>query len=135
MNRTAVAKELLAIAKDLLAMDFPTQDAYDKYMKEHPDADKSLHTVKETKKDESSKGETTKKDEPKKEDVPEHLKGLDEEMALGKDRFGDGFADAIRKRIKNIGELKDDKGIPEDERDMYQKRWERGQAMLKKLKG
>ena len=37
-----------------VAMEFPTQDAMDKYLKEHPDADKSLHTVKETKKEEKS---------------------------------------------------------------------------------
>jgi hypothetical protein len=49
MNREAVANELLRIAEDLMAMDFPTQDAYDKYLKEHPDADKSKHHVKETK--------------------------------------------------------------------------------------
>ena len=46
----SMAKDLLAMAKDLLAMEFPTQDALDKYLKEHPDADKSLHKVKETKK-------------------------------------------------------------------------------------
>ena len=51
MNKAFVAKELLAIAKELVAMDFPTQDAMDKYLKEHPDADKSLHHVKETKKE------------------------------------------------------------------------------------
>ena len=59
-NRPAVARELLAIARNLMAMEFPTQDAYDKYMKEHPDADKSLHRVVETKK------EPVKKEEPKK---------------------------------------------------------------------
>jgi hypothetical protein len=50
MNRVAVAKELVAIARELQAIEFPTQDAYDKYMKEHPDADKSLHEVVEKKK-------------------------------------------------------------------------------------
>ena len=49
MDRIAVARELLAIARELEAMEFPTQDAYDKYMREHPDADKSLHRVVETK--------------------------------------------------------------------------------------
>lgn len=33
------------------AMEFPTQDAMDKYLKEHPEADKSNHKVVETKKD------------------------------------------------------------------------------------
>ena len=32
MNKTLVAKELLAIAR-MIAIEFPTQDAYDKYMK------------------------------------------------------------------------------------------------------
>jgi hypothetical protein len=50
MDRILVAKELIKIAKNLLAIEFPTQDAYDKYMKEHPDADKSKHRVVETKK-------------------------------------------------------------------------------------
>ena len=45
MNRTAVAKELVAIAKLLVGMDFPTQDAYDKYMKEHPKANRSNHKI------------------------------------------------------------------------------------------
>ena len=45
MNRELVAKELLSIARELVAIEFPTQDAYDKYMKDHPDADKSKHKV------------------------------------------------------------------------------------------
>ena len=36
---------LLKLARELLAMDFPTQDAMDKYLKEHPDADRSNHKV------------------------------------------------------------------------------------------
>lgn len=45
MNRQIVAKELLKIAKDLVAIDFPSQDALDKYLKAHPGADKSKHKV------------------------------------------------------------------------------------------
>ena len=37
--------------KSRRAMEFPTQDAMDKYLKEHPEADKSNHKVVETKKD------------------------------------------------------------------------------------
>jgi hypothetical protein len=51
VNKIAVAKELVAIARELQAIEFPTQDAYDKYMKDHPDADKSNHRVVETKKE------------------------------------------------------------------------------------
>ena len=46
MNRIAVAKELVRMAKSLLAIEFDTQEAYDDYIKAHPDADKSNHSVK-----------------------------------------------------------------------------------------
>ena len=46
MNR--IASELLMIAKELTAMEFPTQDALDKYLKDHPDANRSNHKVKKT---------------------------------------------------------------------------------------
>jgi hypothetical protein len=45
-----VARALLMVAKRLMAIDFPTQGAMDKYLKEHPDADKSNHKVVEQKK-------------------------------------------------------------------------------------
>ena len=50
MDRKVVANKLLKIAKSLLSMEFPTQDALDKYLKDHPDADRSNHRVVETKK-------------------------------------------------------------------------------------
>jgi len=86
MNRTLVAKELLAIAKELVAMEFPTQDAYDKYMKDHPDADKSLHTIKETKKEPAKKeeGPKNKPDERKIGDLGPFA-GDHVIMQLGKD--------------------------------------------------
>lgn len=40
-----VANELVLAAKELMATDFPSQEALDKYLKEHPDADKSQHHV------------------------------------------------------------------------------------------
>lgn len=61
MNEIAVARELLRVAKSLMAMDFPTQDAMDKYLKEHPDADKSNHKVVETKKEEAPEKEENKR--------------------------------------------------------------------------
>jgi len=79
MNRTLVAKELVKIARELVAMEFPTQDAYDKYMKEHPDADKSLHSVKETKK-EPAKQEKPAQRKPihiTRENLKEHLTFMD----------------------------------------------------------
>ena len=45
MDRKMVANELVAVAKALMAIDFKTQDAMDKYLKDHPDADKSRHKV------------------------------------------------------------------------------------------
>jgi hypothetical protein len=52
-KKLSIASELLLVAKELTAIEFPTQDAYDKYMKEHPDADKSLHRVTKTEKKEA----------------------------------------------------------------------------------
>jgi len=47
MDRVFVAAELLKVAKDLTAFEFPSQAALDAYMKDHPGADKSKHKVKE----------------------------------------------------------------------------------------
>jgi hypothetical protein len=44
-SKKMVAGELLKIARAVMAMDFPTQDAFDKYMKDHPDANRSNHKV------------------------------------------------------------------------------------------
>ena len=52
-----------SVARELVAIEFPTQDAYDKYMKDHPDADKSNHRVVEQKK------EPAKKDKSKPREV------------------------------------------------------------------
>jgi len=48
MNRKLVASELLKVAQDLVAIDFPTDEAMKKYLDEHPDADKSNHKVVKT---------------------------------------------------------------------------------------
>jgi len=45
MNRRQAAQEVLRVAKDLSAMDFPTKDALEKYLHDHPGADKSRHVV------------------------------------------------------------------------------------------
>lgn len=47
MNKIAI--KLMKIAKSVLAIDFPSQEAFDKYLKEHPDADRSNHSVVEFK--------------------------------------------------------------------------------------
>lgn len=43
--KTELVKVAKKIAKELVSVDFQTQDAYDKYMHEHPDADKTNHRV------------------------------------------------------------------------------------------
>lgn len=60
MGNELVAQELVRVAKELMAIDFPTKAEYDKYLKDHPDADRSNHRVVETKK------APAKKEEPKK---------------------------------------------------------------------
>jgi len=50
MNEIGVARELVRIVRTLMAsdrraMDFPDQKSLDRYLKEHPDADKSKHRV------------------------------------------------------------------------------------------
>jgi hypothetical protein len=94
MNEMAVARELLRVAKELMSMDFPTQDAMDKYMKEHPDADKSNHKVVETKKEEPAKKEETKKEEPAKKDEPKKEHHPIVQRALGREQH-----------VVNIGQL------------------------------
>lgn len=56
MNKKLVAEELLKVAKNLLSMEFDSQEALDKYLKDHPGADKSNHTVKKHEKSMTSKG-------------------------------------------------------------------------------
>jgi len=55
MNRIKVAQELVLLAKSLISMDFPTEEAMKKYLEEHPGADRTLHRVKETRKDDEKK--------------------------------------------------------------------------------
>lgn len=55
-----VASELLVVARDLLAMDFPNQDSYSEYMDAHPDADPSNHKVVKKEKSPAKKEEPAK---------------------------------------------------------------------------
>jgi hypothetical protein len=48
MDRQLIARELRAIARELVGFEFPSKDALEKYLKEHPDADRRLHTVKQS---------------------------------------------------------------------------------------
>ena len=46
MNRKKLAKEIMKVADILLGMEFKTEDAMEKYLKKHPDAEKRNHSVK-----------------------------------------------------------------------------------------
>jgi hypothetical protein len=50
MDENKIAGELVRIARDLVGTEFDTKGQLDKYLKEHPDADRSKHTVKKQKK-------------------------------------------------------------------------------------
>jgi DNA-directed RNA polymerase subunit RPC12/RpoP len=69
-----------SVARELVAIDFPTQDAYDKYMKEHPDADKSKHKIKPQTREQVDKylrehpGEAERRTRETPEQVEERLK-------------------------------------------------------------
>jgi hypothetical protein len=78
MDNKKIAKQLLFMAKELIGMDFPTQDAFDKYMKDHPDANRSNHKVV---KHDPSKPEThpmnlmqQRKNEEKMKEIGKHYK-------------------------------------------------------------
>jgi len=45
MDRKKVASEILKVAQEILAMEFPTDESLKKYLKDHPAADKSKHKV------------------------------------------------------------------------------------------
>lgn len=62
MNKKLVAEELLKVAKTLLSMEFPSQDALDEYLKEHPGADKSHHTVRKSSPTDTALAHTTNSD-------------------------------------------------------------------------
>jgi hypothetical protein len=83
MDNHGVAEELLKIAKLLTAMEFDTEAQLKKYLKEHPDADKSKHSVK--KKD--SKPKTDQGDDVKKK-VKEKMKGEKSVSGLKKQEKG-----------------------------------------------
>lgn len=48
MNRLAVANELVKVAEELVAMEFPSEESLRKYLQEHPLANQSNHTVKKS---------------------------------------------------------------------------------------
>lgn len=57
MNKELVARELAKIASLLLSTEFGSQKELDEYLKEHPAADKSNHSVKKDEDDEAANKE------------------------------------------------------------------------------
>lgn len=47
--KNKIARDMLGLAKELLAIDFSTKDQLDKYLKKHPGADRRNHKVVKTK--------------------------------------------------------------------------------------
>lgn len=114
MNKNLVASELTTVAKDILALEFPTQDALDKYLEDHPAADKSKHKVKETKKEEGEK-DTPAKDESEQKVVEHEGKKykFNESTKRWHDDKGEpvgnqGLHDTLNKKQKTDGKGTDD---------------------------
>ena len=113
MNENFIANELAEIARELMAMEFPTKDAMEKYLKEHPEANKSKHRVVETKKEAPAKKEEApakkvedkapEKKEPTGEEGVEHSYasfnhfelGMTREEAESCSHSGDCMADVV----------------------------------------
>lgn len=74
MDNKNIAKEFLKVARNLCAVEFETTEALKKYLKEHPDADKSKHKVKKTNKP------IPRKQKEKLEDLNKHAESGNTEM-------------------------------------------------------
>jgi len=132
MDNRKLSKELLFVAKSLLGTDFPSQEAFDKYMKDHPKANRSNHKVVKDPKDETpdeveermkkEKGPAYRTQEQRMEDAkPKHgpAQGdkTDEEMGKGLRQWVQNFNDpktspANKKQLKkDIDKTILDKGL------------------------
>jgi hypothetical protein len=119
-----IPKEILRVAKLLLSIEFDTQDAYDKYMKQHPDADPKNHSVKK----QDKKTEEKKPVEKIKEKVKEVVKKHEPEklMEKAKKKYGDKlfggncgqFAYGMAKYLIDKGEKNVKLGLITEETDL-----------------
>lgn len=98
MDNTSIVRELLRMAKELVAIEFPTQDAMDKYLKEHPDADKSNHRVVETKKE-----PIQKKQEKAPKVHPKHKEMDEKEHTHNFGKLTEGDEDDTKVRVYDNG--------------------------------
>lgn len=79
MNAIAVVRDLLFLAKELVGVDFSTQEEFDKYMKDHPAANRSNHRVVPKTKTTLKPSKPSEKPTPKteeKEPVNKNLSGV-----------------------------------------------------------
>ena len=82
------ASEILAVAKEILATDFPNQEALDKYLHEHPDADKSNHRVVKTpEKSSAPEDESAPKQKAPEEKTPEKPSTPSYDKSGGRTRY------------------------------------------------
>ena len=147
MDNKKIASQLLFMARELIGMDFPTQDAFDKYMKEHPDANRSNHRVVKTpdavsvKKEEPVKKydfspESYFKSNPKHKDAvdsaKEELKKFKETWQKQEDfeKERDSIVADLRaemdKAKKDRGlKLDQYKDLPQDVQDDFEAKWEK----------
>ncbi len=86
-----VAARYKAASESREAEEFPTQDALNKYLSEHPDADKSKHTVKKP-------GSNTQKDEYDRQDADFRKKLQD--IAKKNNMNPQEMVDALGKKLK-----------------------------------
>lgn len=121
MNITVAARELMAVARELAAMDFPTQEALDKYLKDHPDADRSMHHVREMKKETPAKKEQERKPISWKKNIIDDLPGSGKRY----EHVGEGYTiDVLVKKEQghpgsNMVTVTDKKGFLHDGSKMF----------------
>ncbi len=108
MDKIKVAKELLKIAKDLEAYEFPNQRELVKYLHEHPAAKPKNHSVKK---------------KPKKNRLPDQLRNPDKEKheEYGKIEHKDLDKDKVKKIRKRLKSLKDRIKKVDDQKDKMKK--------------
>jgi phosphopantetheinyl transferase (holo-ACP synthase) len=107
---TKIAGEILAVAKLLMAREFATQEALDKYLKEHPDSDASKHSVKkkfQVVNDKNDK-DTKKKIKNLKKNV-QRIRKEDEPIEVSEDEITKEKLKNLKKNVKRIKEQKVEK--------------------------
>lgn len=91
------------------AFEFPTKEALETYLKEHPDADKSLHSVKETKEEKAPTEPEAKKpfkkpEEGKTESEPREPVKTERKVPkvdFGKNNYGEATSKAFKQNMAN----------------------------------